>query len=165
MLCISKFQLHPPPPPSYPGYCRAFARLVSPGGGAFARHLPTPTPFPSFWHTHSWIKFVLIFFEKHPFISIDCAINEKCYSVNWQRTGHLPSLFIPTLGDLTAQESPPLGICHPSQKNGNAQGIPGGGGGGGLGTARIDWCINLKLILTCNKYISTPPHPLDLDPN
>ena len=25
-----------PPPPSLPGYCGAFARLVSPGGGAFA---------------------------------------------------------------------------------------------------------------------------------
>ena len=26
----------PPPPTSRPGYCGAFARLVSPGGGAFA---------------------------------------------------------------------------------------------------------------------------------
>ena len=26
----------PPPPPPRPGYCGAFARLVSPGGGAFA---------------------------------------------------------------------------------------------------------------------------------
>ena len=26
----------PPPPPPTPGYCRAFARLVSPRGGAFA---------------------------------------------------------------------------------------------------------------------------------
>ena len=32
-LCISQFQLHPAPPRDY---CRAFARLVSPGGGAFA---------------------------------------------------------------------------------------------------------------------------------
>ena len=32
LLCISQFQLHPVPP----GYCGAFARLVSPGGGAFA---------------------------------------------------------------------------------------------------------------------------------
>ena len=33
-LRISHFQLLPAPPP--PGYCRAFALLVSPGGGAFA---------------------------------------------------------------------------------------------------------------------------------
>ena len=32
-LCISQFHLRPAPPP---GYCGAFARLVSPGGGAFA---------------------------------------------------------------------------------------------------------------------------------
>ena len=31
-LCISQFHLHPAPPP---GYCGAFARLLSPGGGAF----------------------------------------------------------------------------------------------------------------------------------
>ena len=35
LLCISQFQLRPAPPPT-PGYCRAFARLVSPRGGAFA---------------------------------------------------------------------------------------------------------------------------------
>ena len=34
-LCISQFQVRPAPPPP-PGYCGAFARLVSPGGGAFA---------------------------------------------------------------------------------------------------------------------------------
>ena len=31
-LCISQFHLRP----ASPGYCGAFARLVSPGGGAFA---------------------------------------------------------------------------------------------------------------------------------
>ena len=46
---------------------------------------------------------------------LDCAINEKCYSV------------VPTPGDLTAQESPPPGICH-----------PGRGGGGVLGAGGID---------------------------
>ena len=51
-----------PPPPSTPGYCKVFARLVSPGGGAFANfalpggpafanpgaipELLTRTPFP-----------------------------------------------------------------------------------------------------------------------
>ena len=34
LLCISHFQLLPAPPP--PGYCGAFARLVSTRGGAFA---------------------------------------------------------------------------------------------------------------------------------
>ena len=33
------------------------------------------------------------------------------------RTGQLPSFFVPIPGDLTAQESPPPGICHPRQKN------------------------------------------------
>ena len=55
-LCISQFQLRPALPPPR-GFCRAFARLVSPGGEAFdlqilccpgARHLPTLGPFPSF---------------------------------------------------------------------------------------------------------------------
>ena len=45
----------------------------------------------------------------------------------WRRTGHLPSFCVPTLGDLTAQESPPPGICHPRQKNANDRGQPGGG--------------------------------------
>ena len=30
----------PPPPPPPSGYCRAFARLVSPGSGAFANFAP-----------------------------------------------------------------------------------------------------------------------------
>ena len=34
-LCISQFQLRPSPPPP-PGNCGAFARLVTPGGGALA---------------------------------------------------------------------------------------------------------------------------------
>jgi len=45
----------PPPPAPPPGCCRAFARIASPGGGAFANfalpgagHLPTPGPFSSF---------------------------------------------------------------------------------------------------------------------
>ena len=61
----------------------------------------------------------------------------------WRRTGHLPSFFVLTPGDLTAKESPPPGICYPRQKN---LLMPGGqpGGGGGLGAAGIDWCINEK---------------------
>ena len=40
----------------------------------------------------------------------------------WRRMGHLPSFFVPTPGELTAQESPPPGICHLQQKNANARG-------------------------------------------
>ena len=50
----------------------------------------------------------------------------------WQRTGHLPSFFVPTPGDLTTQESPPPGICHPREKK---MLMPGRG----LGAGRIDW--------------------------
>ena len=68
----------------------------------------------------------------------DCAINEKCCSVNggWG----ISSLFVPTPGDLTAQESPPPEICHPREKNANARGSARvrGGGEGGLGEAGID---------------------------
>ena len=36
-LCISQFHLGPAPPPPSPGYCWAFSRLVSTGGGSFAK--------------------------------------------------------------------------------------------------------------------------------
>ena len=47
--------------------------------------------------------------------------------------GHLPSFLVPTPEDLTAQESPLPGICHPrqNQKNANARGSARAGGGGG----------------------------------
>ena len=64
----------------------------------------------------------------------DCVINEKCCSVDRGR-GICP-FFFPTLGDLTAQESPPPGICHPRQKkNANARELAREGG---LGAAGID---------------------------
>ena len=41
--------LHPPPPPTSPGYCVAFAWFVSPGGGAFANFaLPGGGAFANF---------------------------------------------------------------------------------------------------------------------
>ena len=46
---------------------------------------------------------------------VDSAINEKCCSVDGGR-GHLPSFFVPTPGDLKAQESPPPGIYLSRQK-------------------------------------------------
>ena len=43
----------------------------------------------------------------------------------------MPSFLVPTQGDLTAQESPSPGICHPRQKkNANARGSAPGGGRG-----------------------------------
>ena len=53
----------PAAPSTPPGYCGAFARLVSPGGGAFANfalpgtgHWPTPGPFLSFWHARGLLS-------------------------------------------------------------------------------------------------------------
>ena len=57
-----------------------------------------------------------------------------------RRTGNLPSFFVPTPGDLTVQESPPPGICHPRPKNANPRGQPGGA----LGAAGIDLCITTQ---------------------
>ena len=45
--------------------------------------------------------------------------------------GVCPLFFVPTQGDLTAQESPPPGIYHPRPK---------WWGGGGLGAAGIFFC-------------------------
>ena len=57
--------------------------------------------------------------------------------------GHLPSFFVPTPEDLTAQESPLPGICHPrqNQKNANARGSARAGGGGELVAAGIDCAL------------------------
>ena len=64
----------------------------------------------------------------------DCAINEKCCSVDGGQ-GHLPSFFVPTAGDLTAQESP----CQ--------------GGGGGEG----HWVqLELTDALQMTKYLFSP---------
>ena len=53
-----------PPSPPPPGYCKAFARLVSPGGVGHLQilhcpgtgHLPTPGPLASFWHARSFLS-------------------------------------------------------------------------------------------------------------
>ena len=42
--------------------------------------------------------------------------------------GAFALFFIPSSGDLTAQESPPPGICHPRQKNANSRGSARGRG-------------------------------------
>ena len=69
----------------------------------------------------------------------DRAISEKCCRVD-RGQGICPQ-FRPTPGDLTAQESPPPGICHPRQKK---MLLPGGQPeGGGLDAAGIDSCISI----------------------
>ena len=56
----------------------------------------------------------------------------------------MPSFFVPTPGDLTAQESPPPGIGHLRPKTCYCPGVSPEGGGV-LGAAGIDWCI-IKII-------------------
>ena len=52
----------------------------------------------------------------------DCAISEKCCSIEGV-TRHLPSFFVPSPGDLTAQESPlPGNLPSKAKKNANACG-------------------------------------------
>ena len=60
---IFMHQSIPAAPSTPPGYCGAFAHLVSPGGGAFAnfvlprgRAFANPGPFLSFWHTRSFLS-------------------------------------------------------------------------------------------------------------
>ena len=70
---------------------------------------------------------------------LDCVIREKCCSFDRGR-GISPLFSSPSRRDLTAQETPPPGICHSSQKKmlkpGDHPGDqPGGGGWVGLGTA------------------------------
>ena len=56
--------------------------------------------------------------------------------------GAFALFFRPHPGDLTAQESPLPGFCHPRQKILMPGGHPGEGGGG-VGLAGIDWCKKL----------------------
>ena len=68
----------------------------------------------------------------------------------WRRTGHLPSFFVPTLGDLTAQESPPPGICHPRKKK---MLMPGGQpGGGGWAGPRWNWLMHYVFLCNLCRY-------------
>ena len=66
----------------------------------------------------------------------DCAINEKCCSVDGGR-GICPLFSPPPREDLTAQEFPPPGICHPRQKNAYARGSSRGAGGP-VGWAQVE---------------------------
>ena len=64
---------------------------------------------------------------------------EKWCSVDRGR-GICPLFSSPPRRDLTAQETPPPGICHSSQKKCLCPGISRGGGG--AGHIWKDWCIN-----------------------
>ena len=55
--------------------------------------------------------------------------------------GEFALFFRPTLGDLTAQESPPPEFVIQGKKIANAR-ESARGGGGVLGAGGIDWCIN-----------------------
>ena len=113
-LCISQFQLPPPPTPRLlRGICLPFqsrgwgiCNFCSARGPCICQ---LPGLFPSFWHA---------------------------------RGTHLPSFFVPTPGDLTTEESPPPGIWYQAKKKllmpGNQRGM-GGGGGLGLRAAGRSW--------------------------
>ena len=69
--------------------------------------------------------------------------------------GAFALFFIPTSGDLTAQESPPPGICHPRQKNANAlQGSACQRAVGGRKRSEEKWLF-LAGYLLCQKWYIT----------
>ena len=84
---------------------------------------------------------------------LDCAINEKCCSVDGGR-GICPLFSSPPRG-IWQLESP-----HPwefaIQGNGNSWGWGQGRGGGGLGAAGIDWCINFMISVIKWSYVLIP---------
>ena len=56
----------------------------------------------------------------------------------------MPSFFVPTPGDLTAQESQPLMAYARGSAREGVEGGGGGGGGGGLSAAGIHLCTLKK---------------------
>ena len=67
----------------------------------------------------------------------------------------MPSFFIPTPGDLTAQESPPpWNLPSKAKKNANGRwSARGGGGGGGWGWAKLELADALSDALTiCDRF-------------
>ena len=58
-------------------------------------------------------------------VNFSCAQMLQC----WRRTWHLHSFLVSAPGDLTAQESPPSGICHPRPKKCYSPGVSPGRGG------------------------------------
>ena len=73
----------------------------------------------------------------------DCAINEKCCSVDGGR-GICPLFSSPPRGIWQLKSPHPREFAIQGKKNANVRGSAGGGEGG-LGVGGIDWCISLQL--------------------
>ena len=82
--------------------------------------------------------------------------------------GIYPLCFVPTPEDLTAQESPPPGICHPRQKKCCCPGISRGGGEGWAQVELAPYETTRAAATAASKgneflYISLPPqHDYDV---
>ena len=72
---------------------------------------------------------------------LDCAINEKCCSVDGGR-GICPIFSSPPRGIWQLKSPHPREFAIQGQKMLIPGDQPGGGGGGALGADGIDWCIN-----------------------
>ena len=75
----------------------------------------------------------------------DCAINEKCCSVDGGR-GICPLFSSPPRGIWQLKSPHPREFAIQGKKNANARGWARGGGVGPLGAAVIDWCIMILFI-------------------
>ena len=73
----------------------------------------------------------------------DCAINEKCCSVDGGR-GICRLFLSPPRGIWQLKSPHPGKLPSKAKKVPMARGQPGGKGGGGLGAGGIDWCIRSK---------------------
>ena len=165
---------YPPPPPPPPGNCRAFARIVSPGGQALAYPRATPgflTP-RGFWLE---IQTKTILSEKTSSLSL-IGLSVKDWTKLWRflkvcllNFRHFLIVYHATTLKLDRERS--LWLCISRSKR--MRRYPGGGafalffrphpqefatqnkrsanarglargGGGGMGAAGIDWCIILS---------------------
>ena len=79
-------------------------------------------------------------------VLLDCAINEKCCSVDGGQ-GICPLFSSPPRGIWQLKSSHPREFAIQDKKRLMPRGQPGGGGGT-LGAAGIDWCIISELFLT-----------------
>ena len=87
------------------------------------------------WNKKSYIKMLKM-------ALFDCAINEKCCSVDGGR-GICPLFSAPPRGIWQLNSPHPWEFAIQGPKNANARGSARGGGGGWVGPGGIDWCRNL----------------------
>ena len=78
----------------------------------------------------------------------DCAINEKCCSVDGRRSIS-PLFSSPPLGIWQLKSPHPGNLPSKAKKNASAQGSAGGGGG--LGAGGIDWYIKSVYVTVYNE--------------